>query len=132
MWDKTQLNWPSLKKELRVVCLGIAKFKDFVIYTHLLVKTGCKALQYAIQKCEFEDAAMVCWIMQLSLYHFDTEFIPGEKNSFADMLSREFIEKHSISALSCNFIRHEEDEVQIETTLGWIVFTLDINLRELD
>lgn len=85
LWAKNQLNWATLKEELRTLCLGIAKFKDFVIYTKFTVKTDCQALKYAIQKCDFEDAVMVRWVMQLSQYNFDIEFISGEKNSFADM-----------------------------------------------
>lgn len=104
LWAKNQLNWSSLKKELRAVCLGISKFKDFFIYTHFTVRTDCQALKFAIQKCEFEDAAMVRWVMQLSQYSFDIEFVKGDKNRFADMLSREFLEEHSMHALSLNFM----------------------------
>jgi len=113
LWAKNQLNWSSLKKELRAVCLGIAKFKDFVIYTHFIVKTDCQALKFAIQKCEFEDAAMVRWVMQLSQFTFDVEFVKGNKNSFVDMLSREFLEEHSMHALSLNFIRRNLETIEI-------------------
>ena len=111
--------------------MGIDKFRDFVIYTKFTIKTDCQALKYAIHKCDFEDAAMVRWIMQLSQYSFDIEFVKGEKNSFADMLSREFLSKHSIQALQCNYIRRieaEESSVEIETPTGWIRFYLELPL----
>lgn len=66
IWSNTQKNWSSIKKELRVVCLGIAKFKYFVIYKHFTVKIDFQALKFAIHKCDFEDAAMVRWIMTLA------------------------------------------------------------------
>lgn len=58
--------------------------------------------------------------MTLSQYYFEIEFIPGHKNSFADMLSREFLEKNSVHSLSCDFIRRIGDYVEIETTHGWV------------
>ena len=120
LWSKTQMNWASLKKELRAVCLGIEKFKDFVIYTKFLVKTDCQALKFAIHKFRFDDAAMVRRIMTLSQYNFEIEFIPGHRNSFSDMLSRELLEKNSIHSLSYNFIRRNEDYVEIESVQGWV------------
>lgn len=121
-----------MKKELRAVCLGIAKFKDFVIYTKFTVRTDCQALKYAIHKCQFEDVMMVRWIMELSQYSFDINFIPGDKNSFADMLSKEFLSEHSILALRCNFIRRYESTVEIETPGGWIAYSLEQALVDLD
>ena len=56
IWSTTQKNWSRLKKELRAICLGIAKFKDFVIYKNFTVKTDCQALNFSIHKCDFEDA----------------------------------------------------------------------------
>jgi len=104
--------------------LGIEKFKDFVIYTKFLVKIDCQALKFAIHKCEFEYVAMVRWVMTLSQYDFEIEFIPGHKNSFADMLSREFLEKNSIHSLSCNFIRRSEEHVEIEGRHGWVKYDM--------
>ena len=84
------------------------------------------------QKCEFEDAAMVRWVMQLSQYNFDVEFVEGKKNCFADMLSREFLTNNSILALSCNFIRRNPEEVQIETPMGWVTYNLSAPLLDHD
>lgn len=128
LWAKSQLNWSSLKKELRAVCLGIEKFREFVIYTKFTIKTDCQDLKFAIHKCDFEDVAMVRWIMQLSQYIFDIEFVKGNKNSFADMLSREFFTEHSIMCLHCKFIRRYEDTVEIETYSSWISYDFDKSL----
>lgn len=89
-------------------------------------------MKYAIHKCDFEDEAMVRWVMQLIQYYFDIEFVSGDKNSFVDMLSREFLSEHSILALSCHFIRRSEDSVQIETPSGWITYDLESSLLDLD
>lgn len=112
--------------------MGIEKFKDFVIYTKSLVKTDCQALKFAIHKCEFEDAAMARWVMTLSQYDFEIEFIPGHKNSFADMLSREFLEKNSIHSLSCNFIRRSEEHVEIEGIQGWVRYDMRESILDHD
>lgn len=83
-------------------------------------------MKYAIQKCEFEDAAMVRWVMQLSQYIFNIEFVYGDKNSFTDMLSREFLLEHSV--LSCSFMRRTDDHIEIETPTGWVRYELEAPL----
>lgn len=85
-----------------------------------MVKTDCQALKFAIQKCDFEDGAMVRWMMTLIQYNFEIEFIPGHKNYFVDMLSREILEKNYIHSLTRNFIRRVEDCVEIETPYGGV------------
>lgn len=130
LWAKNQMSWSSLKKQLHAVCLGIAKFRDFVIYTKFIVRIDCQALKYAIHKCDFEDAAMVRWVMQLSQYNFDIEFVKGERNSVADMLSKEFLSEQSIMELRCYYIRRDETTVQIETSSGWVSYELDKRLLD--
>lgn len=70
--------------------------------------------------------------MQLSQYNFDIEFVKGDKNSFADMLSREFLSEHSMMSLGCNFIRRNEETVEIETSSGWISYNLNETLLDHD
>jgi len=89
-----------------------------VIYKHFTVKTDCQALKFAIHKCDFEDAAMVRWIMTLAQYRFDVEFISGVKNSFADLLSWEFLQRNDVNNLRCNVIRRLENEIHIECADG--------------
>lgn len=114
----TQKKWSSLKNELRVVCLGIAKFEDFVIYKHFIVKTDCEALKFSLHKCDFEYVAIVRWIMTLAQYCSDVEFISGVKHSFADLLSQEFLRRNDVNNLRCNAIGRLEDEIHIECANG--------------
>lgn len=61
---------------------------------------------------------MVRWIMTLAQYRFDVEFISGIKNSFANLLSREFLQANDVNNLRCNAIRRLENEIHIECADG--------------
>ena len=48
------------------------------------------------------------------------------------MLSREFLTNNSILSLSYNFIRRNEESVQIETPSGWITYEYETHLMDHD
>ena len=75
---------------------------------------------------------MVRWTMQLSQYNFGIEFVKGNENSFADMLSREILSEHSMMSLRCNYIRLHEGTVEIETSTRWVSYNLEVPLLTHD
>jgi len=91
--DAQQKNWAAVRKELRAVCLAIEKFRDFIIFRPFTVFTDCSALKSLIAKASSQEAVIVRWLMSLAHFTFDIIHIDGSKNSFADMLSREFLNR---------------------------------------
>jgi hypothetical protein len=81
------------------VCLGIQKFRDFIIFRHFTVFSDCKALKGLVENGNSNESVIVRWLMELAHFDFTIEHIYGRKNSFADMLSREFIQGHELNVL---------------------------------
>jgi len=89
--DSQQRAWPAVKKELSAVVLAVDKFHDFLVFRHFTLFSDCIALGPLIKAGKSKEAVIIRWLMFLSHYDFSVEHIAGERNSLADMLSREFL-----------------------------------------
>ena len=83
----TQMKWSATEREAYALKWGIEKFHYFLSGRSFLAFTDHKALQYLDRKF-FKNPKIKRWQDQLSEYNFVVQYIEGESNCLADMLSR--------------------------------------------
>ena len=93
-WDKTELNYSTIKKEIYSLVLFINKFQSDLLNKIFLVIIDCKSAKHVLEKNVKNIASkqiVASWQSLLSIFDFDIEYIEGSKNSIPDFLTREFL-----------------------------------------
>jgi len=80
-------NWSASERECYAILWAVEKFTYFLRYKTFIVLTDHKALTY-LDKTEFKNPKIQRWQDRLSEYSFVIQYIEGENNVFADMMSR--------------------------------------------
>ena len=94
-WNKTQLNYSIIKKEILSIVLCISKFQDDTLNQRFLVRVYCKSEKYVLKKDVQKIASkhiFARWQSILSIFDFDIKYILGSQNSIPDFLSCEFLQ----------------------------------------
>ena len=79
--------WSATEREAYAVVWGIEKFDYFLRARSFTVLTDHKSLTY-IDRTTFKNPKISRWQERLAKYQFVVEYIEGDKNVFADLLSR--------------------------------------------
>ena len=79
--------WSATEREAYAVVWGVEKFDYFLRARPFTVLTDHKSLTY-IDRTTFKNPKIARWQERLEKYHFVVEYIEGDNNVFADMLSR--------------------------------------------
>ena len=79
--------WSATEREAYAVVWGVEKFDYFLRARPFTVLTDHKSLTY-IDRTTFKNPKISRWQERLEKYQFVVEYIEGDKNVFADMLSR--------------------------------------------
>ena len=90
-WEGAQKNWDINKKELSAILHAVRKFHDFIAWQKFNIFCDNKAVADLYKKQDTKVAVIARWLMELASYDCEIHHIPGEKNSVADMLSREYL-----------------------------------------
>ena len=94
VWNKTQNNYSTIKKEILALILCISKFQDDILNQKFLIRIDCKSAKHILEQDVKNIASkqiFARWQSILSIFHFDIEYIKGEQNSIPDFLTREFL-----------------------------------------
>ena len=83
----TEQNWSTTEREAYAIKWGIAKFDYFLRNRPFVIFTDHRSLTYLDQR-EFNNAKIRRWQEEISPYRFVLEYLEGESNIWADMLSR--------------------------------------------
>ena len=98
IWNSSQKNYSTVKKEVLSIVLCITKFQDDLINKKFLLRVDCKSAKEILQKDVkniVSKQIFARWQALLSSFDFDIDFIKGENNSLPDFLTREFLQgKH--------------------------------------
>lgn len=86
-FNTTEQNWSTTEREAYAVKWAILKFDYFLRNRPFVVFTDHKSLTYLDQR-EFNNAKIRRWQDEISCYKFVLEYVEGESNVWADMLSR--------------------------------------------
>ena len=86
-FDSTQRNWSTVEKEAFGVKYGIAKNDYFLRSRSFLVLSDHRSLCLLDQKF-FKNAKLQRWQNEICSYSFAVQYISGQNNVFADLLSR--------------------------------------------
>jgi len=94
-WDKTEVNYSTIKKEMYSLVLCINKFQSDLLNKRFLVIIDCKSAKHVLEKDVKNIAAkqvFARWQSLLSIFDFDIEYIEGKNNYIPDFLTREFLQ----------------------------------------
>ena len=86
-FNKTEQNWSTTEREAYAIKWGISKFDYFLRNRPFVIFTDHRSLTYLDQR-EFNNAKIRRWQDEISSYRFILEYVEGETNIWADMLSR--------------------------------------------
>ena len=86
-FSPTEQRWSATEREAFAIKWGIEKFSYFLFGRPFVVFCDHKSLQYLDQK-RFNNAKINRWQDALSQYKFVVQYLEGEQNVVADMLSR--------------------------------------------
>lgn len=88
-----ELNYHSNEKEILAVMNTIKKFTGYLTPVKFLIRTDNKNFTHFLNinlKGDYKQGRLVRWQMWFSRYIFEVEHLAGDKNVFADFLTREF------------------------------------------
>ena len=98
IWNTTQLNYSTIKKDILSIVLCISKFQSDLLNQKFLLRIDCKSVKYVIEK-DVENIAskhiFARWQAILSVFDFYIEYIKGSQNTILDFLTREFLQCHN-------------------------------------
>ena len=86
-FNKTECNWSTTEREAFCVKWAILRFEYFLKSRTFTLFTDHKSLIYLDRK-QFNNAKLRRWQDELMAYSFTLQYIEGQKNVWADMLSR--------------------------------------------
>ena len=87
-FNKTERNWSATERESFALKWGILKFQYFLSNRPFVVFTDHKSLSFLDRK-EFNNPKIRRWQAELQRFTFVVQYISGESNVMADMLSRD-------------------------------------------
>ena len=85
----TEQKWSATEREAYGILWSLEKFQYLLKGRSFVVLTDHKSLCY-IDQTDFKNSKICRWQDRLSNFRFVVQYIEGEKNVFADMLSRPF------------------------------------------
>ena len=98
LWNETQQNYSTVKKEILAIVLCVQKFQSDILNQKFLIRVDCKAAKEILLK-DIKNLVskqiFARWQAILSIFDFEIEYIKGEHNSLPDFLSREFLAPRS-------------------------------------
>ena len=86
-FSKTEQNWSATEREAYAIKWSIKKFDYFLRGRPFVLFTDHRSLVYLDQK-HFNNSKISRWQDELGQYKFQVQYLEGESNVFADMLSR--------------------------------------------
>ena len=88
-FNATEQNWSTTEWEAYAIKWAISKFDYFLRNRPFVIFTDHRSLTYLDQRI-FNNAKIRRWQEEISCYKFILEFVEGESNVWADMLSRSY------------------------------------------
>ena len=90
LFGQTQRNWHISEQEIYSVIYAVEKWRKYLIGNKFTVFTDHKNLQELFNRAKnFRAGKLYRWAVRLQEYEFVAKYIPGQKNIFADYLSRD-------------------------------------------
>ena len=90
VFSKTQRNWHVSEQEIFSVIHTVEKWRYLLLQNPFTVYTDHKNLQELFNRAkDFKSGKLYRWAVRLQDFHFLCVYIEGEKNIFADYLSRD-------------------------------------------
>ena len=94
IWNSTQKNYSTVKKEILSIVLCVQKFQSDLINKNFVIKTDSRASKFVLEKDVknlVSKQIFARWQAILSCFDFQILSIKGVENPMADYLSREFL-----------------------------------------
>ena len=80
-------NYHVTEKELLSVVFACNKFRPYILRYSITVRNAHRSISF-LKQCKLSHGRLTQWILLLQEYHINWEYIPGKKNTAADILSR--------------------------------------------
>ena len=75
------------EKELLSVVFACNKFRTYILGYTITVRSDHRSISF-LKQCKLSHGRLTRWILLLQEYHINWEYIPGKRNTAADVLSR--------------------------------------------
>lgn len=82
----------TTEKELLAVVWALQKFVTYLQGAKTIVRTDHQALTF-MRTCKFNNSRITRWILAIQDFDLEIQYIPGNQNIVADMLSRQVIQE---------------------------------------
>ena len=86
-FNKAEKKYSTIERELAALRFCLKSLRPFLYGIKFVVKTDHQPLVY-LQRMKLVDSRMARTIEDLSDFNFEIEYLPGEKNVIADLMSR--------------------------------------------
>ena len=99
IWNQTQINYRTIKKEILSIVLCISKFQSDLLNQKFLIRVDSKSAKHILEKDVKNIASkqvFARWQAILSIFDFEIEFIEGSQNSIPDFLTSEFLRNQNV------------------------------------
>ena len=85
--SRTQEKWPIIEKEAYAIHYALQKLDHYLHGAEFVIKTDHKPLKYILES-PMQNKKIQVWALNISSYNAKIEFLNGQANLIADLLSR--------------------------------------------
>ncbi|MEW8546530.1 MAG: reverse transcriptase domain-containing protein [Candidatus Thiodiazotropha sp.] len=85
--SRSQCKWPIIEKECYAIFYSLNKLNFYLAGASFVIRTDCKPLKYLLD-ADIKNRRVALWSLSIASYSCQIEYLPGECNTVADLLSR--------------------------------------------
>lgn len=116
--------WPAIQLEAYAILLAVRHFKVYLYGRKFTILSDCKSLNYLL-KLDSPASRISRWLLELSHYDFDFQYIKGSENFLGDLLSRDVVESVNVVKADVPDIETIRREQRNDTELRSIIDYLE-------
>jgi len=111
-WNSAQQNYPVHEQELLALVETLKRFRGILHGTAFTMRTDHKALTHLMTQRDLSPRQHR-WLDVLSEFDFTIEYIPGETNGFADVLSRIYSdEQEGVVRAESEYVNDQDEPIR--------------------
>ena len=114
--SKSQCKWSTVEKEAYAIHFALQKLDFYLHNAQFIIKTDHKPLKYLLES-PMQNKKIQLWALSMSGYNCTLEYIEGNTNTCADLLSRHQDNVSVEKGLDTDFVEIDKDDVVVNDNL---------------